>query len=210
MAVHAFSPAYINELRVGCRAFPRNAVPPSNTLRRAAVGIVLLPMDDESDEIGFLLTLRAAKLRAHGGQFALPGGRVDPGETAVKTVIRESDEELGLRLSQEDVLGILDDYPTRSGYAITPVVMVMTSNRPIVANTEEVAQVHRIKLSEITREGAAQFIAIPESDRPVIRFPLLDTLIHAPTAAMFYQFAELVSGRVTRVDGLEQPVFAWR
>lgn len=210
MPVYPFTPNLIDQLRAACAAFPCITTPHSDTLHRAAVGIVLLPMDDGSGETGFLLTRRAAKLRAHSAQFALPGGRIDPQESAVETVIRETAEELGLNLSPDDVLGVLDDYPTRSGYVITPVVMATAGDQPIIANPDEVAQVYRISLVDVTRENAAQFIAIPESDRPVIRFPLLGTLIHAPTAAMFYQFAELVHGRTTRVAHLEQPVFAWR
>lgn len=210
MPVHPFNSAFIDELRASCGSFPRTAVPEPETMRRAAVGIVVLPMANGEGEAGFILTLRTAKLRAHSGQFALPGGRLDEGETAVDAVLREIGEELGLYLEEKDVVGVLDDYPTRSGYVITPVVLVVHGNPPILPNPEEVAQVHHIRLSEITGEGAAQFVAIRESDRPVIRFPLLGVFIHAPAAAIFYQFAELLGGRITRVSHLEQPVFAWR
>jgi hypothetical protein len=55
------------------------------------------------------------------------------------------------------------------------------------------------------------FAPIPESEQPIIRMPMLNTWIHAPTAAVIYQFRELaVHGRTTRVDQYEQPVFAWR
>ncbi|MCE5290313.1 MAG: CoA pyrophosphatase, partial [Nocardiaceae bacterium] len=56
-----------------------------------------------------------------------------------------------------------------------------------------------------------RFISIAESDRPVIQLPIANSLVHAPTAAVIYQFAEVVlAGRDTRVHDLEQPVFAWR
>jgi hypothetical protein len=68
-----------------------------------------------------------------------------------------------------------------------------------------------VPLTEFARPGSPQFIAIPESERPVIRYPILGTLVHAPTAAVLYQFIEVaLFGRETRVAHLEQPVWAWR
>ena len=70
----------------------------------------------------FLLTRRAPKLRAHGGQWALPGGRIDERETPARAAMREVAEELALTLPASSMLGALDDYETRSGYVITPLV----------------------------------------------------------------------------------------
>src|SRR5262249_29678046 len=105
---------------------------------------------------------------------------------------------------------MLDDYPTRSGYLITPVVIWAEQSRPLLPNPEEVASVHRIPLAEIARADAIDFVAIPESERRVIRIRMNDSLMHAPTAAVSYQFLEVLAGRQTRVCDLEQPVFAWR
>jgi 8-oxo-dGTP pyrophosphatase MutT (NUDIX family) len=140
----------------------------------------------------------------------LPGGRCDAGETEVQSALRELREELGLALGPDAVLGLLDDYPTRSGYLITPVVVWAQDEAAIVPNPAEVAAVHRISLGAIEHEKAFDFIAIPESTRRVIRFHWEERLIHAPTAAMIYQFREVLGGRPTRVDDLEQPVFAWK
>ena len=166
--------------------------------------------DDGSGETAFILTRRGHDLRAHKGQYALPGGRCEEGEPAVAAALREAKEELGLRLSAENVLGMLDDYPTRSGYLITPVVIWAEQTRPLLPNPEEVASVHRIPLAEIARAGAIDFITIPESERRVIRIRMNGSLVHAPTAAVVYQFHEVLTGRHTRVSDLEQPVFAWR
>jgi 8-oxo-dGTP pyrophosphatase MutT (NUDIX family) len=193
-----------------CAAFarvqPEGAAP---ELKRAAVAIALTGADD-ADETALLLTKRASSLRSHRAQWALPGGRCDAGETQIQSALRELHEELGLALGEDAVLGLLDDYPTRSGYLITPVVVWAGAGRTITPNPAEVASVHPVALGMIERADAFDFISIPQSTRRVIRFHWEDRLIHAPTAAMIYQFREVLGGRETRVADLEQPVFAWK
>jgi 8-oxo-dGTP pyrophosphatase MutT (NUDIX family) len=178
-------------------------------LRHAAVALALLPGDDGMPS--FVLTRRASKLKAHQGQWAIPGGRLDPGETPREAALRELHEEVGLELAPDRVLGLLDDYPTRSGYCLTPVVVWAGADANLVPNPDEVAKVYRVPLCELERPDVPQLRRIPESDRPVISIPLLGTHIHAPTAAILFQLREVaLRGDATRVAHYEQPVFAWR
>jgi len=179
-------------------------------LKAAAVAITLLESEEGSGEASILLTRRVPELRTHGNQWALPGGRRDHGETSIEAALRELHEEVGLCLSAENVIGLLDDYPTRSGYLITPVVVWAGYNRHISPNPQEVGSVHRISLTELTRPEVVEFATIPESDRKIIRIHFQDGFIHAPTGALIYQFCEVLAGRNTRVAELDQPVFAWR
>ncbi len=182
---------------------------PATELRPAAVVVAVVP-DDEGRPC-FVITRRASGLRSHGGQWALPGGRLDEGETPEAAALRELSEEVGLDLDARCILGLLDDYPTRSGYVITPVVAWAGADTPLVPNPKEVAAVYRVPLSELDRSDVPRLRQIPESERPVISVPLLGTHIHAPTAAILYQLREVaVWGRATRVAQFEQPVFAWR
>ena len=177
--------------------------------RAAAVAAVLLP--DDEGRACLLLTKRAATLRSHTRQWALPGGRMDPGETAEGAALRELREEVGLALDDGAVLGLLDDYPTRSGYVITPVVVWAGGDVGLQPNPDEVASVHRVLLDDLDAPEVPRLVQIPESDRPVIQLPILSTLVHAPTAAVVFQVREVVvHGRPTRVDHFEQPVWAWR
>jgi 8-oxo-dGTP pyrophosphatase MutT (NUDIX family) len=168
-------------------------------------------MVDVSGGAAFLLCRRASRLNSHAAQWALPGGRVDPGETAVDAALRELEEEVGISLPASTVLGLLDDYPTRSGYVITPVVMWGGGRLDPCPAPDEVAAVYRVGLHQLQRGDSPRFITIPESSRPVVQIPLGNDLIHAPTGAVLLQLRWLcLEGRQDPVHELEQPVFAWK
>jgi 8-oxo-dGTP pyrophosphatase MutT (NUDIX family) len=193
-------------LAANLAAHPRRGIGDGN-LRPAAVAVAVV--GDGDGKACFLLTRRARSLRSHAGQWALPGGRIDAGETVERAATRELSEEVGL--AGGDVLGLLDDYPTRSGYRITPVVVWVGGRPSFVLNPREVASVHVVPIAELERPDSPRFVDSPAGDRPVIQLPVFDRLVHAPTAAVLYQFKEVgLHGRDTRVAHLDQPPFAWR
>lgn len=182
-------------------------------LRSAAVAIVVVESLDDHQRHDFLLTRRGGTMRRHRGQWALPGGRTDKGENAQQTARRELAEELGLSLGSEHVLGLLDDYPTRSGFCVTPVVIWGGRVETLQPDPDEVAAVYRVPLSDLEHPEIPTLERIPQSDRPVLSIPVasIDQTVFAPTAAMIYQFREVaLHARHTRVAEYEQPVFAWK
>lgn len=175
----------------------------------AAVALAVVP--DARGEANVLLTQRAMGLRRHGGQWACPGGRREPDENATGAALRELSEEVGLDLPSDHVLGCLDDYPTRSGFVITPVVVWGVEAARLHPDPREVASIHFLPVADLLIPESVVIQSIPESDRPVLALAILETLIYAPTAAVLHQFAEVaVLGRATRVAHYEQPRFAWR
>lgn len=178
------------------------------SLKAAAVTVAV--MTDADGAPAFILTRRSGHLRRHARQWALPGGRLDPGETAIEAALREMEEEIGLSLEPADLVGRLDDYPTRSGYNITPFVFWAGAEPKLTPSPDEVHALYRIPLGELDRPESPDIIRIPESDRPVLRMAIMEDMVHAPTAAVLYQFREVaMHGRAARVAHYEQPVFAW-
>ena len=184
-------------------------------LKQASVAVCIIADEardptSDSTSSSLLITRRAPTLRAHAGQWALPGGRLDAAETIEHAALRELAEETGLRLEPDTVLGMLDDYVTRSGYVMTPVVVWGgVAARELRGSASEVARVYRVPLTDLDVEP--EFLAIPESSAPVIRLPLFERYVHAPTAAIIYQFCQVaLHGREQRVAHFEAPVFLWR
>lgn len=184
----------------------------SAALRPAAVSLVITG-ETPGDTASVLLTRRPEDLRRHGGQYALPGGRVDAGEAAMTAALRELEEELGLTPHPEAILGTLDDFPTRSGFRIRPFVLWGGGSLVLRPDPGEVAAVFRIPLEELCRPQIPHLDHGAGGEHPVLSLPLptLGHHVYAPTAAILYQFREVaLLGRPTRVAHYDQPRFAWK
>jgi len=198
-----------DRLRANLQAFEAVAAN-AEGLRRAAVAVTVVAGD--RDEAMFLITERSSGLRDHAGQFALPGGRIDPGETPELTALRELEEEVGLALGPDAVLGRLDDFTTRSGFVMSPVVVWGGRPGRLERNPGEVEAIHAFPLGILEGPDVPHLERIPQSDRPVLSIPLGNgDSIWAPAGAILYQLREAgLHGRATRVAHFEQPLFAWR
>ena len=173
------------------------------SLRKASVGIIIV--ESQEGKAGFILTRRSKGLRNHSYQYALPGGRIDPGETREETVLREVREEIGISISSNEILGCLDEYETRSGFSITPVVLWVEDLTTMVPEPNEVDEILIIDLEELFRNDSPRWVDIDESEKQVLQLPIKNRLIHAPTAALLYQFKEVgIAGNLLRTDHVEE------
>ncbi len=213
-----------NELRTKIKSnldrFVRERLSPRDC-RQAAVAVTIVDFRGLGGMAGFecadhesaalILTRRAGKLASHAGQWALPGGGLDPGEGPVHAALRELNEEVGLHLGEEQVLGCLDDFVTRSGFHIVPVVYCAVEVTSLNRNRREVAAIHRIPCIEFLRPEAPIIEKTGGAHSEILYMPVGETYIAAPTAAILYQFREVaLCGLSTRVAHYEQPLFAWR
>ena len=191
--------------------FDRRTVVNPN-LTQSAVAFTILDGLAGNDAC-FLLTRRPTHMKRHGGQYALPGGRLEKNETPVAASLRELNEEIGIEVSENDVLGLLDDYETRSGFNITPVVVWAGTRTQLNPDPNEVAKVFRVPLAELASPKIPYLEDSAGGETQVLSAPLktLKHRVFAPTAAVLYQFREVaLFGRDTRVAHFDQPKFAWK
>jgi mutator protein MutT len=208
---YAFRPDLRERLAGNIGAFERRPIEDPE-LRRAGVAIVVV-RNETGDEAAVLLTKRPESLRRHAGQWALPGGRLDEGETPEQAALRELHEELRLELQPDAILGLLDDYPTRSGFRITPVVVWGGVVKRIDPDPVEVAFAVRVPFSQLDSPAIPRLRPTEDGKPPVLSAPLpiMGSEVYAPTAAMLYQFREVaMRGLATRVAHFDQPRFAWK
>ena len=185
-------------------AWNRRIVEPGSSLRRAAVAITLI----DRNRAAQVLIVKRVNRGLNPGQWALPGGRVDAEEDAITAALRELREETGMEAGPADVRGLLDDFVTNSGHLITPVVVAIAANQSPRRNAAEIASLHPIPLQRLLEPGVPRWRRGPDNSR-LLQLPLRhDLIMHAPTGAILWQFAEVaLRGRDCRVSHLTEPAF---
>lgn len=188
-------------------AHSRTVLPDAPGLRRAAVVLCVVEHEGEPS----VIVIRRAYRGRNAGQWALPGGRLDDGESEQQAALRELHEELGLEAAPSDVLGTLDDFPAMSGFAITPLVAVLADPGPLVPSPDEVHSVHHVPLRLLAGDGVGRWVPQIGGGRLLQLRLGPEMVIHAPTGAMLWQFREVILlGQATRVADFLQPDWTHR
>jgi 8-oxo-dGTP pyrophosphatase MutT (NUDIX family) len=154
---------------------------------------VLVPLSLRNGEACVWLVRRPNEMRSHAGQVAFPGGKNDPADDSLRaTALREAEEELGLSPARVDVLGVMDDYLTVTGFTITPWVGWLEEPFEAKPNPSEVARVFTVPLRE--------FFAPPSGVAPLQRWDVEGEIVWGATAAIVRGFVailrEIVPGAV--------------
>jgi 8-oxo-dGTP pyrophosphatase MutT (NUDIX family) len=146
---------------------------------------VLIPLSERDGETRVWLVRRPDEMRSHGGQVAFPGGKNDPADDSLRaTALREAEEELGLSPARVDVLGVMDDYLTITGFTITPWVGWIEEPFDAKPNPSEVARVFTVPLRE--------FFAPPAGIAPWQRWNVEGEIVWGATAAMVRSFVAIL------------------
>jgi 8-oxo-dGTP pyrophosphatase MutT (NUDIX family) len=182
---------------------------PDIDLPHAAVAIVVA--DDGAGVPVFAFIRRGLDLRSNPGQYALPGGRLDDGETAPDAARRELEEEVGVQLPPDAVLGVLDDFRSGLGRSITPVVLWAGGPVELHPHPDEVHSAWLVPLSDLEHPEAPRWHEDPDGQGRVLRMHVRGEWINPPTAAVLYQFREVaLHGRLVRVRDIATPKFTHR
>jgi 8-oxo-dGTP pyrophosphatase MutT (NUDIX family) len=199
-------PAPLNALRTriaaNLAAFDRTVLDTAGR-RQAAVAIVVTPAPEGP---AFLLTRRALHMRHGAGNYALPGGNVEPGEDAIAAARRETREELGVDLAPEAALGLLCDFATLGGHVVTPVVFLSEAPLVLVPDPAEVDVAWTVPLADLDHPHAPRRVPHPDGGHPILRMHVRGSWMNPPTAAFLWQFREVcLHGREARTHDIGQP-----
>lgn len=114
---------------------------------------VLIPVFERPGQLCILLTQRSAELKHHAGHVSFPGGRMeDADKDVVHTALRETHEEVGIPPEAITIIGYLDPMPTVTGYAVTPVVGVVSGDAPLQLDRTEVEYAFEVPLAFLLDE----------------------------------------------------------
>lgn len=172
-------------------------------LRRAAVVLCVV----ERDGRPCVIVIRRAYRGRNAGQWALPGGRLDGGETPEAAALRELEEEVGLTVPATALLGRLDDFPASSGFAITPLVAFAPDPYELRPSPAEVHAVYLVELDRLAAPDTPRWVPQPDGTRLLQMRLRDDMVIHPPTGAILWQFREvaLLGHLDARVSDFLQP-----
>jgi len=173
-----------------------------NFFTSSAVLFSIIPYKDKPYEL--VLIHRSDKGTRHRGEMSFPGGKFDPHlDNSLKdTVLRETEEEIGISSEDIKIIGCLDDFPTMTKYIITPFVGIIDKNQKLIKDDREVQEIVKIPINFFTNKinFREQAVDITGSKFPVFYFNYTKKengkifTVWGATAYMISNFIERVYG----------------
>ena len=186
-----FDDAALERLRAILARRPAIEIADAPQHRRACV---LIPLIRNSGGWSILLTRRSENLAAHSGQIAFPGGSVESGETLEEAATREAEEEVGIRTSQVELIGRLDDVITHSGFLVAPFAGVIHEPIDYVIQESEVVEAFEVPIEALLdiRNPEVRYVPFRNRRYPAYFYRYGEYEIWGLTGRMLKSFLDLV------------------
>jgi 8-oxo-dGTP pyrophosphatase MutT (NUDIX family) len=181
-------PSIVTRLRDCLEPLPES---PPAAVNDTTLACVLAPLFiDESGEIGIWLVKKSAALRRHGGQVALPGGKVDPEDSSLlATALRETHEEIGIASPSIRVLGALPSFPTSTGFFVIPFVGFLPEPVELTPDQSEITRVFRAPLLPFAAVGEQREVKVQSWAWRVPSYAIEGEIVWGATAAILHELA---------------------
>ena len=162
--------------------------------KRASTVCLLFPINDEPH---FTLIKRTEDGRAHSGQIAFPGGRIENEESKIEAAIRETEEELGFKIYENNILKELTNiYVFVSQFIVFPFLAFTNKNPNFIAQESEVAQILKVKVADLLddKNCMRKDINVRGMKMNVPCFLLNNQIVWGATAVMLSEIKEIIKG----------------
>ena len=156
--------------------------------------VLVLLTADENNELSFVLTLRSSNLNSHKGQISFPGGKSEFNETPVMTALREAKEEIGIAISDVQIIGTLSNlYVPPSNSYITPIVGFLIKKTEFVLNKQEVEEIIIVPIKTLN-DSSKKMFEIWKFNNQDVEVPFWNVHSHTPlwgaTAMIISEFLD--------------------
>lgn len=160
-------------------------------LRKSAVMILLFVRDGRLKSI----MIERTDIGKHAGQISFPGGKTEPSDTdSIETAIRETMEEIGIRMKREDVIGELPPVKVPvSSFEIFPVVAFVDEIGDFKTSESEVKKVLEVDVENLRTSLDDRLVTVAGKQYEVPSFASGNSVIWGATSMVVAELFSVLS-----------------